>query len=71
MVNRSGTAYQNNIDELFVDSDSELRDFEGFFKGLDFDADHQVYADSQIDDDEWKDGDQSYSRTARACSRQC
>ena len=33
MSNRSGTAYQRNLDELFADSDdSELSDFEGFVK---------------------------------------
>ena len=54
MANRSGTAYQRNLDELFADSDS---DFEGFVDGVDFDAGHQAYADSQLDDDKWKDGD--------------
>ena len=40
MANRSGTAYQRNLDELFADSDSDLSDFEGFVDGVDFDAGH-------------------------------
>ena len=74
MANRSGTAYQRNLDELFADSDSELSDFEGFVKAWisKLAINDQVYADSQLDDDKWKDEDQdddpitfAFNRTPR------
>ena len=34
-----------------------LATFEGLVEGVDSEAGHQVYADSQLDDDKWKHGD--------------
>ena len=79
MANRSGTAYQHNLDELFADSDSELSDFEGFVKAwisklaINLMIKFTLRVSFLVDDDKWKDGDQddpitfAFNRTPEQC----